>query len=464
METNTVAIIGPQVSGMAHVLSHLANHLHVPMLSFTALDPTLASLQYPFFIQTAPNDLYQMTAIADFIAYFGYRQLAVVYPDDDQSRGTIMALAEKLAARRCAISYKALLSPEGLATSDEIINQLVQVSLMESRVVVVHAFAAVGLKVFQVARRLGMMDRGYVWIATTWLSTVLESTPVSSARSIQGVITFRPHTPDSARKRAFLSRWDELSNGTIGLNANGLYAYDTVWMIANAIKAFRDDGGVISFSNDSSLSGLAGAPSLRSLSRFDGGKQLLSRILETNTTGLTGRIAFDAAKSVIRPSFDIINVIGSGYKQIGYWSNYSGLSVLPPEILAPNLSSSDQKLRSVVWPGGTTAKPRGWDFPRNGRPLRIGIPDRVSYKAFVSKDENTNKIHGYCIDVFLAAKNLLPYAVSHEFVLFGDKRKNPSYAELISMITSNVSMMKLLNSSCLINYCICYDTHTHIYI
>ncbi|KAI3445539.1 hypothetical protein Pfo_002204 [Paulownia fortunei] len=444
METNTVAIIGPQASGMAHILSHLANELHVPMLSFTALDPSLASLQYPYFVQTAPNDLFQMTAIADMVSYFGYREVVVVYSDDEQSRGSIIALGEKLAERRCRISYKALLSPEALATSEEIMNELVKVSLTESRVIIVHAFAVVGLQVFDIAQRLGMMDRGYVWIATAWLSTVLDSTRVSgeTAKSIQGVLTFRPHTPDSESKKAFLSRWDKLSNGSIRLNPYGLYAYDTVWMIANAVKVFMDHGGIISFSNYSSLNGLGGGSlNLGSLSRFDGGKQLLSSILQTNTTGLTGRIAFDADKSVMHPAFDILNVVGRGYKQIGCWSNYSGLSVVPPEILytkAPNRSSSNQQLYSVVWPGQTTIKPRGWVFPHNGRRLRIGIPDRVSYKAFVSKDDHTNEIHGYCVDVFLAAINLLPYAVPHEFILFGDKHKNPSYTELVNMIASNV--------------------------
>ncbi|KAI3448384.1 hypothetical protein Pfo_005049 [Paulownia fortunei] len=444
MEAETVAIIGPQVSGMAHILSHLANELNVPMMSFTALDPSLQSLQYPYFIQTAPNDLFQMTAIADMISYFGYREVVAVYTDDEQSRGTMIALGDKLAERRCKISYKAVLSPEALATPNEITDKLVEVSMMESRVIIVHAYAVIGLRVFDLAYKLRMMERGYVWIATAWLSTVMDSTPdsVEDAKSIQGVLTLRPHTPDSKRKKAFLSRWNKLSNGSIGLNPYGLYAYDTVWMIANAVNVFLDHGGTISFSHNLNLNGLGGGTlNLGALSTFDGGSQLLHNILQTNMTGLTGQIAFDSDKSLIRPAYDILNVVAKGYKRIGYWSNYSGLSVVPPEILytkEPNRSSSNQQLDRVVWPGQTTVKPRGWVFPRNGRQLRIGIPDRVSYKAFVSKDENTNQIHGYCIDVFLAAIKLLPYAVPYKFVLFGDRHKNPSYTELVSMITSNV--------------------------
>ncbi|XP_047970099.1 glutamate receptor 3.2 [Salvia hispanica] len=444
METNKVAIIGPQTSGMAHILSHIANELHVPMLSFTALDPSLSSLQYPYFIQTAPNDLFQMTAIADMISYFGYREVVTIYTDDEQSRGSIIALGDKLAERRCKISYKAVLPPEALATRREIRDALVEVSVMESRVIVVHAYSIIGLRVFDLANKLGMMGKGYVWIATAWMSTVLDSRPVSgeAAKSIQGALTLRPHTVDSKRKSEFLSRWKRLSNGSIGFNPYGLYAYDTVWMVANAVKLFLDHGGTISFSNASNLSHLGGGTlNLGALSTFDGGSQLLHNILHTNMTGLTGPIAFDVDnKSIMHPAFDILNVVGGSYKQIGYWSNYSGLSVVPPEVLYTkerNRSSSSQQLDRTVWPGQTVDKPRGWVFPHNGRQLKIGIPNRVSYKAFVSEDEKTNEIGGYCIDVFLAAINLLSYAVPHKFVLYGDGHKNPNYAELVRLITTN---------------------------
>ncbi|WJX94005.1 hypothetical protein P8452_75471 [Trifolium repens] len=41
MATNTVAIIGLQTSTTAHVISHIANELQVPLLSFSATDPTI---------------------------------------------------------------------------------------------------------------------------------------------------------------------------------------------------------------------------------------------------------------------------------------------------------------------------------------------------------------------------------------------------------------------------------------
>ncbi|PQQ18334.1 glutamate receptor 3.2 isoform X2 [Prunus yedoensis var. nudiflora] len=186
------------------------------------------------------------------------------------------------------------------------------------------------------------MESGYVW---TWLSTVLDSTsPLSSktANSIQGALTLRPHTPDSERKRAFISRWNKLSNGSIGLNPYGLYAYDTVWMLVRAINFLLDQG---SFSNITSLGDpkAGGTVNLVALSILHGGKQLLDNMLQTNTTGLTGPIAFHPDRSPLNPAYDLINIIENGYQRIGYWSNYSGISVVPPET-SSNRSTLNQQL------------------------------------------------------------------------------------------------------------------------
>ncbi|KAJ0735515.1 putative periplasmic binding protein-like I [Helianthus annuus] len=73
MNADFVVVIGPYGSVMAHALSNVANEFHVPFLSFTALDPSLSPLQYPYFIQKTPNDLFLKTAIYEMIRYFSYR-------------------------------------------------------------------------------------------------------------------------------------------------------------------------------------------------------------------------------------------------------------------------------------------------------------------------------------------------------------------------------------------------------
>ncbi|CAL0330806.1 unnamed protein product [Lupinus luteus] len=448
MATHTVAIIGPQTSTTAHVISHIANELQVPLLSFSATDPTLSSLQFPFFIRTAFSDIYQMTAIADLVNYYEWREVIAVYGDDDHGRNGIGALGDKLAERRCKISFKAPMSPE--ATREEITDVLVQVALAESRVIVIHTSTAWGPKVLTVAKSLGMMENGYVWIATNFLSTRLDvDSPLSSdvMDEIQGVITLRMYIPDSKHKRVFASRWKDLTsgktaNGSLGLSTYGIFAYDTVYLLARALDTFFKQGNQITFSSDSKLSQLHGDNMhLDAVKIFNEGKLLLKNIYAVNMTGVSGPFKYTSDGNLVNPAYEIINVIGTGTRRIGYWSNYSGLSIVPPDTLyskPPNRSSAGQKLLTVIWPGETAEKPRGWVFPNNGRMLKIGVPKRVSYPDFVSQVQGTDMFKGFCIDVFLSAVNLLPYAVPYKFIPYGDGHSNPSNTELVRLITAGV--------------------------
>ncbi|KAL8514506.1 hypothetical protein ACS0TY_013569 [Phlomoides rotata] len=444
METDVFAVIGPQSSVVAHTILHVANELKTPFLSFAATDPTLASLQFPYFVRTTQSDLHQMSAVAEIVDHFGWREVIVVFLDDDYGRNGLSALDDALAARKCRVSYKAGIPPGDISRS-EIMDILVKVALMESRVIVLHTSSTTGSKVFSVAHYLGMMDDGYVWIATDWLSSFLDSaSPLHSGTAtdtMQGILVLRQHTPDTERKRAFSRRWKELTRGSVGLSTYGLYAYDTVWLLAHAIDSFFSQGGVISFSNDTNLNSFKGSSNLHleNMVVFDGGPLLLKSILESNFVGLTGPVKFSRDKSLVYPAYEIINVIGTGLHTVGYWSNYSSLSIVAPETLysrPPNRSSANQQLRSIVWPGDSVRTPRGWVFPNNGKLLRIGVPRRVGYKEFVSQVSGTNTSKGFCIDVFTAAVNLLPYAVPYQFVPFGNGRENPNYNKLVEMITT----------------------------
>jgi ionotropic glutamate receptor len=449
MENDTVAIIGPQHSVMAHVISHIANELQVPLLSFAATDPTLNSLQFPYFVRTTQSDLFQMAAVAEIVGFYEWRDVIAIYIDDDYGRNGIAALGDKLAEKRCKISYKAPMKPD--LDRNDISDTLFKVAMMESRVIILHIYPTWGLEVVEMARKNGMMGSGYVWIATDWLSTKLDTEPSLSPAemdSIQGVITLRMHTPDSLLKRQFFSRWSNLTTAKANdslfkLNAYGLYAYDTVWLLARALDAFLDQrGNNITFTNDSNLTDFhGGSLHFDAMSIFDGGNVLRNNILQVNMTGLSGPMNFTSDGELNGPAYEVINVIGTGIRTIGYWSNSSGLSVEPPEKYIAQQSSSNQQLYGVIWPGQTTQKPRGWVFSSNGKQLRVGVPNRISYREFVSQIEGSaDNYAGYCIDVFNAAKELLPYAVPHKFIPFGDGHSNPITADLLHKITTGVSM------------------------
>ncbi|WOL17774.1 hypothetical protein Cni_G26567 [Canna indica] len=445
MEKDVIAVIGPQSSGIGHVISHVVNELHVPLLSFAATDPTLSPLEYPYFIRTIHSDYFQMNAIADMVEYYEWRQVTVIYVDNDYGRGGVTALGDALAKKRSKISYKAGFPPN--ADLNVINDLLMRVNLMESRVYVVHVNPDSGMNIFSLAKKLEMLATGYVWIATDWLVSNLDSfmtTDPDTISLIQGTIVLRHHTPDSTLKRKFISRWNDMihkGNATSSLNSYGLYAYDSIWLVARAIDQFLNEGHTINFSSDPRLNEANGSSlHFATLKVFDGGESLLQQLLLTSFTGLSGQVQFDSDRNLIHPAYDILNIGEPGARLIGYWSNYSGLSVVPPEILykqPPNTSTTNQKLYSVIWPGETTVQPRGWVFPNNGKPLRIGVPNRASFKEFVTNTSNSDNLGGFCIDVFNAAIKLLPYPVPCSFVLIGNGSQNPNYDEIVKMVARN---------------------------
>ncbi|GJR72870.1 glutamate receptor 3.4-like protein [Tanacetum coccineum] len=443
MEKKVVAAIGPQSSTIAHVISHVVTELHVPLLSFGATDPTLSALQYPYFIRTTQNDYYQMSAIADVIEYFDWKEVIAIFVDDDYGRNGVSSLGDSLAKNRAKISYKAALTPG--ASQSDVSQVLTDVNLMESRVYVVHVNPDSGLNIFSIAKKLGMMTSDYVWITTEWLPAVLDSSdpPDPDTLSLlQGVVSLRQHTPNSVLKTSFASKWKNITEKEISsFNSYALYAYDSVWLLAYALDTFLKSGENITFSSDSRLRD-ANDSSLRLsvLQTFNEGPKLLETLLSTNFTGLSGEFQFDQDKNLIHPGYDVLNIGENGLRTVGYWSNYSGLSVNPPETFygKPLNSSNSNRLYSVIWPGETSVKPRGWVFPNNGKPLRIGVPYRYSYKEVVTKDVHDPKgVRGYSIDVFESAVSLLPYPVPRKYILFGNGDRNPSYSNLVTSVADN---------------------------
>ncbi|KAB1201735.1 Glutamate receptor 3.6 [Morella rubra] len=282
-----------------------------------------------------------MAAVADIVSYYEWQAVIVIYPDDDHGRNGIVALGDKLADKRCKISYKAPLNPK--LNRESITNSLVNVALMDSRVIILHLYADWGLEVLDVARNLGMMGSGYVWISTNWLSTVLDTKPSLSSKamdSIQGVLTLRMHTPDSELRRNFVSRW---SNLTATRTDKDPFGTKCLWSLclrhcftscSRLHDAFLCQTENISFSNNPSLSEFhRGTLHLDALKIFDGGKVLLDSVLQVNISGVTGSIKFNSDGNLIHPAYEVINIIGKGMRTVGYWSNSSGLSVLPPEKL-----------------------------------------------------------------------------------------------------------------------------------
>ena len=135
---------------------------------------------------------------------------------------------------------------------NDIADLLNKLRFLGRRVYIVHVDPDPRLRIFTVAKL--MMTSNYVWFATDWLSTTVDSfSPMNrtSLTALQGVVTLRKHIPESSRKRAVMSRWKKMQQDGLAsseLNVYGLYAYDTVWAVAHSIENFMNENRNISFS------------------------------------------------------------------------------------------------------------------------------------------------------------------------------------------------------------------------
>ncbi|KAK4577288.1 hypothetical protein RGQ29_027706 [Quercus rubra] len=441
LEEGVVAIIGPQSSAIAHMISEIANGLQVPLVSFAATDPTLSASQFPFFIRSTQSDSYQMAAVADLVDFYEWKEVIAIFVDDDYGRSGIAYLDDELEKRQLKISYKLPLPIQ--FDRGKITDMLNKSKLLGPRVYVVHVGPDPKLRIFSIAQQLEMINTNYVWLATDWLSTTLDSFSQmnkTSLRFLQGVVGLRQHIPDSSQKRAFVSRWRKLLEGLANseLNTYGFQAYDTVWTVAYSIDKFVKEHRNITFSTNDKLQKIISTEmQMRTLKVFDNGSHLHDILLKTNFTGLSGQVQFNQDRNIVSGGYDVINIDQMAIHTVGYWSNSSGFSILPQENLQrdqKNYSRLNQKLKNVTWPGGKTERPRGWVIADNGRPLRIGVPFRASFVEFATKVHNSDDMQGYCIDVFKEALKSVPYDVPYQLEPFGDGHSNPSYDGIVEMV------------------------------
>lgn len=441
LENGVVAIIGPQSSSIAHMLSQIANGFHVPLISYAATDPTLSALQFPYFIRATHSDLYQMTAMADLIEFYEWKEVIVFFLDNDYGRNAISVLVDQLAKKMIKISYKFPL-PHNF-DPNFISNALNQSRNLGPRVYVVHINPDPMMRFFSIAQELNMMTSDYVWLATDWLSSTLDAFPQENQNlsgTVEGVIVLRPYTPETTLKKTFMSRWRGLQQRHLvdsNLNAYGLYAYDAVWAIAHSIDKLLEESNNISFSPNLLHNTKTDELQLGDFRVFDSGERLLKILSDINFTGLTGRIQFDAKRNLLINGYEIMNIAQMAMQKVGYWSLDSGLSSTPETHKQVKHSPLDQKkLDNVIWPGGTMTKPRGWVVASNEKPYRIGIPKRASFKEFVTESGNSHKIQGYCIDLFDEARKQIPYEVPFIYVPFGNGVSNPNYDELVKLVAN----------------------------
>ncbi|CAL5443646.1 unnamed protein product [Camellia sinensis] len=424
------AIVGPQKSAQANFVMDLGDRAHVPVISFSATSPSVLS-RTQYFVQTALSDDTQVGAIAAIVEAFLWREVVIINEDTDYGNGVIPYLSNAL-KETARISYRSIIP---LSASDDFIEkELYKMMTIQTRVFVVHMSHFLGTRLFLKAKEIGMLSEGYVWIITNGLMDLL-SMDSNVTEAMQGVLGVKPHVPQSRRLDFFQNN----PNSMIKRDESsifGLWAYDTMWALAMAAEKVGLETPINNIENISTKNSI----NLFNFRISQTGPKLLEAMLGTTFEGLSGK--FSLLNGHLNPSpFQILNVVGNQGREVAIWTQSSGISKELNENETKNcFSHPKENFHTIIWPGGSTNVPKGWEFPVSGKKLRIAVPVR-GFNQFVKMEidphTNTTIFGGFCIEIFRSVISALPYAVRYEFVPFeiADGSTSLSYNDMVYQVS-----------------------------
>ncbi|XP_021832746.1 glutamate receptor 2.1-like [Prunus avium] len=432
------AIIGPQNSNQAKFVINLGEKAQIPIISFSATSPSLSQTQSRFFIRTGLDDSSQVKAITSIVKAYGWREVVLIYEDTEYGNGLIPYITDAFEQIDTRVPYRSVMSPS--SSPYQILKELTKLMGMETRVFLVHMAAYLGSKVFVHAKEAGMMSKGYAWITTAGLSTLLHP-KIEEAKvtgSMEGVLGVRPYLPTSKDLEDFKLRWKERKLPNIGktmqstseINLFGLWAYDTIWALAKAVELV---GLEVNYSSDvlKHKTNSKNTDEMFGITVSKAGPRLLQALLRTSFQGLSGK--FQLINGHLQPAaYEIINVVRKNETVIRF--------CCPPNKEAFHDLVQISNASEPIWPGNTSTPPKGWVIPVTGKTLRIGVPV-TSFEDFVNVDwsRHTNEpmISGFSIDIFLEVLKRMPFAVLYEFIPYmnsSTKEAAGTYDDLLYQI------------------------------
>ncbi|KAI3759824.1 hypothetical protein L6452_07911 [Arctium lappa] len=421
-DVQVMAIIGPHRSSQADFVAGIGNKSKVPILSL-ATSTSLSPNQNPYFIRVSHNSSSQARPIAALIDHFHWREVVFVYEQSDFGRSFIPYLSEALLNIGAHITYRTVISPS--PSDAEISEELYKLKANQTRVFVVHLLPKSASLFFKKANEIGMMQKGYAWIITDVLTSLLHTLDISS---MQGVVGVKPYIPKSIELNKFEKRWrrryhsENPNPGTerIELDMFGIWSYDATYALAMALERVGSDIAPTFQRKNNPVT------DLDAIGTSKLGPRLLSEIGKTRLNGLSGN--FSVVDGQLQPlDYQIVNVIEEEEKPVGFWTWHHGISI---------------DHGGIKWPGNSNNTPQGWEIPATSKnKLKVGFPAKGGFTQFINNgtDANTNEIKptGFCVDVFEAVMKALELpAPPYEYIPFNinDGSNSRNYNDLVYQI------------------------------
>ncbi|KAF9678496.1 hypothetical protein SADUNF_Sadunf07G0041000 [Salix dunnii] len=425
-----LAIVGSLTWQQAALVSEMnEKDNELPVISLiTAISPIIPEEKLPV-ISMYQDTSFEMNCISSIISYFKWTKVIALYEDRSSysnDLGIITLLSNSLRVSGVELEHYSMFPAFSFLTDPNttIQRELNILRSKQSRVfVLLQSSLTLTTLLFEKAKEMGMMGKGYVWITADGITSLLDSVDSSVVTSMQGVIGFKTYfsvTTAPFRKfevkfrRKFRAEYPEEDSSRPSVFA--LRAYDAIQTIAKSAKMLQEKNY---------------------------SKTLIQHILSSDFDGLSGRIQFKNYKLSEVPVFQIVNIVGKSYRELGFWSSKFGFtnSLIKHNSEENTSISTEEVLGPVYWPDGRTLVPHGLSETGIGEErrtqLRIAVPATSMFNQFVkvSHDENQNVtlITGFSINVFEAVVKCLQYPLLYDMVPF-----HGSYDDMVTAVSEKI--------------------------
>ncbi|KAJ0253029.1 Glutamate receptor 1.2 [Hirschfeldia incana] len=368
------------------LLAEIGEKARVPVISINS--PISHSLsRYSHLIQAAHDSSSEAEGIRAFIREFDWESVSLVHEDDDDWRESTQLLVEHFSENGVFVQSKVGFTV--YSTEETVMDRLGKIKDSGTSVFVVHVSEFVATRhLFKCAERLGMMGEGFAWILTVkTMNSFHESSSTSGKEAMEGVVGFKSYVPVSRGLQNFTRRWRKsLGNEEdvrLSLSISSVWAHDVAWVLARAAEVARMD-------NASSST-------------------LLEAITECRFKGLSGDFHVKD-KMFLSHKFEIVNLLESGERRIGFWSSNGGFS---------SRRHFNKLEETIIWPGGSAQAPRRRVLGESKRrKLRVLVTSSNRFPRLMKVETdlatNVTTAEGFCIEVFRAA--IAPFNYELEFI------------------------------------------------
>ncbi|CAF1370247.1 unnamed protein product [Adineta ricciae] len=416
--SNIIGVIGPPYSREAHVIAAFAKEINIPVISYSATDPTLSEREtYPSFYRTIPSDGLIALKIVELFIRFNWTSCIIIYQNDQFGSNGADSISDAFDKNKLTITDFVVFD---MATASIRGNFKDTLTHSLSRIVLLWADETRTSIILQTALLNDLIGPHFLWILSA--NIPLDSFNETYYDKLIGILTITA-TVGSQINTTLLNAayeiWQEYEPetfpGTGNVYDHALFTFDGTWFLIQSLQNYS-----YSFRTNSTFCFDI---------HYDNFDLLMKKLNQLQFLGVTGPIRFNEnvtdridgniflIKNVQLTANDINFVSVLKYVDENGWQKYDKSSV-------------------IIWPNNTLIPPTG--FPKlDAVKLRIGLiqsaPFVMTKNVIDASGKENVQLVGFILDFIDRLQTVTGFIP--ELVL---APSNTTYGGMIQAVVDNV--------------------------